>query len=84
MDRKLKLSEMAAHYRCSAKTFAKYVKDWKVPYTPLGRAKLFNAAEVEAHLKSRGCPEVVEVSRTLRKVRRSIIKTNRFAEAVGI
>lgn len=49
---KLTLQQIADEYQMSPKTFKKYVQECSIPYTPIGSHMLFNATEVELHLRS--------------------------------
>ena len=46
------LKEMAALLNRCERTFRKYVIEYKIPHIRLGRDMLFDAAEVESHLKN--------------------------------
>ncbi len=52
MSEKLTLSETAAHYKVSERTFKKYIKLYKLPFVLFGRTKRFELLKVEAKLQS--------------------------------
>lgn len=49
----LSLEEMAAELGKCSKTFAKYVRKYRIPHLKLGRTMLFDQVEVIAFLKAR-------------------------------
>ena len=82
MKKLLRLSEMAEVYRCSARTFSKYVREYVIPYRKLGKAKLFDPVEVDLLLRTQD--EIIQ--RPSHKVTpmRAIEKRSKYADALGL
>lgn len=78
----LTLSEMAAKYKRTPKTFSRYVKLYSIPYEPLGRSMMFDPVAVSNHLAAVRASEPV-AKRSVRYSRKKVVGS-RFAEAVGI
>jgi excisionase family DNA binding protein len=82
----LTLSEIAEHYRCSTKTFSKYVREYKIPFRKLGKSKLFRLAEVDEILRTIQADEVV-FALPLRRVYSGRVvydKNNKYAKLLGL
>jgi hypothetical protein len=82
MTERLKtLTEIAAYFNRTPKTFAKIVRDNNVPHSLVGRSMLFDLNEVKAHLRARPV-ERVEV-KYAPNVRKSGSR-NKLADALGL
>lgn len=77
----LTLSEMAARYKRTPKTFKKHVLQYGIPFELLGRSMMFDPVAVSNHLKA--VREAEPKGKVLRFSRKKVVG-NRFAEAVGI
>lgn len=82
MDKKFLTSqEMAQRLNRCQKTFAKYVRSYKIPHIKLGRDMLFDEAEVIAFLKDLSqetrSPAIRKVKRTI--VHATVERTSEFA-----
>lgn len=88
MPEKLTLKEMAKLYRCSEKTFAKYVERYNIPFEPLGNSKRFNPAKVEKHLEKMSAPkpEVQLTRKATSKFQGDRVSPNRerYAKLIGL
>jgi len=78
----LTLSEITAKYKRTPKTFKKHVLKHGVPFELLGRSMMFDPVAVSNHLASLR-PVDPEPKRTQRTSRKKV-RTNRFAEMLGI
>ena len=83
MQALLTLTETAKRYRCSARTFSKYVREYQIPYRKLGKAKLFDAAEVDLCLRTTEALPVGNVRRNVTPFR-AIEKRSKYADALGL
>lgn len=82
MTQKLSLKEIAAIYKKSAKTFRKYVKEYKIPHAPLGRSMMFDLRRVELHLESLGFGAVAKPERA--RSMRSFPAITKYKERLGL
>lgn len=84
MIKLLTLSEMAARYGLSPKTFAKHVREARVPHELVGRHMRFDPAAVSAHFAAR-VPDPAKVVKFRPAVRKNrTTQKSKFAERVGL
>lgn len=62
MSEKLTLSEIAAHYRVTERTFKKYIKVYKLPYVLIGRYLRFDLKQVDAVLQNISLENAAEMA----------------------
>ena len=83
MQALLTLTETAKRYRCSARTFSKYVREYQIPYRKLGKAKLFDIAEVDLCLRTTEALPTGDLRRTVTPFR-PIEKKTKYDIALGL
>lgn len=82
--RHLTLSEISEQYRCTPKTFKKYVMRLGIPFVSLGRGMRFDPQKVEKFLEistSHQSPEIVLPKRKLQTA--SDLPVSRFVGTLG-
>lgn len=79
----LTLSEIAEHYRCSAKTFSKYVREYQIPFRRRGRVKLFDLIEVD-RLWPKEIETIISSERPTRAKISRTVRTSKYADALGL